>query len=102
MKIKASELEVLSEKLLQETLLDFFEKEGIESVECLKRDEFVSDGYCDICDNKVFYKSNFDYLYRFDELTNMLVKCDESDEEVIKDFVFYVCKECNKVSYYIE
>jgi len=98
--IKNVKFEVLADKLDYETLMDFFNQEGIKDLDYLKEDLFKSDG-CIICDSESCYKSNFDYMYKYDPETNKLVRCEDTDELAIYDFVFYVCKDCNHASYYI-
>lgn len=93
--------EVLHDELDKETLLDFFKQEGIKDIDYLKNDYFKSDSPCDICDCKGNYKTNFDYMYKYNSETNRLVKCEDTDEDAIYDFVFYVCEGCNKASYFI-
>lgn len=93
---------VLAEELSSDAILDFFEQEGIKSADSLKDSLFVNDSECDDCDCKETYKSSYDYRYKYNEDTNRLVKCNDEDEDAIYDFVFYVCKNCNRISYYIE
>jgi hypothetical protein len=95
------QLEVLHDELPRETLLDFFKQEGIKSIENLKRDCFVNEGGCLNCDSCKSWKANFDYMYKYDTETNRLIRCEDTDDEAIYDFVFYVCDGCNKVSYFI-
>lgn len=99
--MKIENFKVLAEKLDTETLLDFFKKEGIQDEDYFKNCFYIDENGCQ-CGCKEIYKMNFDYLYKYNEDTKKLEKCSENDDDVIYDFVFYVCKGCNKVSYYIE
>ena len=92
--------EALHDELDKETLLDFFNQEGIEDIDYLKNDYFKSEVKCDVCNCNGAYKRNFDYMYKYDPKTNRLVRC-EDVEDTIYDFVFYVCEGCNKASYFI-
>lgn len=98
--MKDIEFEFLHDELDKETLLDFFEQEEIKSIEDLKRDCFNSDGCLD-CDCIKQWKANFDYMYKYDSEKNRLIRCEDTDNEAIYDFVFYVCDRCSKVSYFI-
>ena len=93
--------EVLHDELDKETLLDFFKQEGIARLSYLKNDYYINENECDICESKGTFKSNFDYMYKYDSENNRLVRCEDTDDDAIYDFVFYICEGCNSASYFI-
>lgn len=93
--------EALHDELCNETLLDFFKQEGIKDIDYLKRDYYIDENECENCGSKGTFKANFDYMYKYDSEKRKLIRCAEGDDDVIYDFVFYVCERCNSVNYFI-
>ena len=100
--IRNIEMIDLNDRVDTTQLVDILEERGIKTVDELIKGASGCISYkCSCNDDEVtFFTYKVNYQYKFHD--GRLIECDEEDEDVIYDFVFYVCEECKEVSYYIE
>lgn len=101
MNIENIEFEVLADGIDELELIKILNDKNIYTLEDLKG-EYMTCSECDKCENKGHHITRLSNEFKFDESTETLVKCEDDDENVIDDFIIYVCGKCEKVSYYLQ
>lgn len=102
MKIEEITFRAIASELEDLNLINILRENNIFTREDLEMEPLPNCSACEICENKSYNITRLSYHYKYDEDKEILIECDSDDEDVIDDFIIYVCDNCKDVSYYIE